>query len=528
MSASASKKKRKELVEQGLSPKDIELKTAKEQKQKTLKNVLIVALAILVCAAAVIGVISLVNRPDYDTKAAVATVGDEKITVPVYNIFYGSNASYLYSNGGYSYFIQPNTPISKQNNIFGEGTMEDAFKSSAASSIQTAYNFYIEAKKNEYKLTDEQKKAISDELDAMDTVAANYGFSSANRFLAANYGKGCTMDDYETYLTVNAYYQGYVDQLREEFKPSAEELQKTYDEDHSAFDLVSFTYETTNAKSETLPADDSKSGEQSADAPEGETSATATPTTTVYTDEAKAEAKKTAEGYLTEMPEDAPTGTYGKSDIETRFSEEIANWLFEDARKEGDTKVFAMNDEETSFCTFRFDSRDDNNYFRVNANILTITKDSKDDTQAADTDQAKTEDSKTETQTAEQKRDALLAAIKDGMSDEDFNKAVTDLKYQVSTTSVTHSYSVQEIKDWLYDAARKPGDLLTSYENDTTYYVVRYVSTDTESYRDDLIKQDLWSKMTTAIAEANTIVLDEELLKHANTDLSFRSATQES
>jgi len=34
--------------------------------------------------------------------------------------------------------------------------------------------------------------------------------------------------------------------------------------------------------------------------------------------------------------------------------------------------------------------------------------------------------------------------------------------------------------------------------------------------------------MTTAIAEANTIVLDEELLKHANTDLSFRSATQES
>ena len=29
MSASASKKKRKELVEQGLSPKDIELKTAR-------------------------------------------------------------------------------------------------------------------------------------------------------------------------------------------------------------------------------------------------------------------------------------------------------------------------------------------------------------------------------------------------------------------------------------------------------------------------------------------------------------------
>ena len=44
MSASASKKKRKELEEQGLSPRAIAEKKAKEQKQKTLRNVLIVVL----------------------------------------------------------------------------------------------------------------------------------------------------------------------------------------------------------------------------------------------------------------------------------------------------------------------------------------------------------------------------------------------------------------------------------------------------------------------------------------------------
>ena len=76
MSASASKKRRKELELQGLSTKDIAAKEEKEQRSKLLRNGLIVALVVAVCVAAVFAVISLVNRPSYDTKAAAATVGD--------------------------------------------------------------------------------------------------------------------------------------------------------------------------------------------------------------------------------------------------------------------------------------------------------------------------------------------------------------------------------------------------------------------------------------------------------------------
>ena len=98
MSASASKKKRKELEEQGLSAKDLAAQKEREKKNKTLRNILIVALAILVCAAAVFAVISLVNRPSYDTKATVATVGSKKISVPVYDYFYNNTVSQLYTN----------------------------------------------------------------------------------------------------------------------------------------------------------------------------------------------------------------------------------------------------------------------------------------------------------------------------------------------------------------------------------------------------------------------------------------------
>ena len=53
MSASASKKKRKELEQQGLSAKNVAVQTANQQKKQTFRNVLVVLLAIFICAAAV-------------------------------------------------------------------------------------------------------------------------------------------------------------------------------------------------------------------------------------------------------------------------------------------------------------------------------------------------------------------------------------------------------------------------------------------------------------------------------------------
>ena len=513
MSASASKKKRKELDEQGLSPRAIAEKKAKEQKQKLLRNILIVVLSVVVALGAIFAVIALVNRPtppSYDTKAAVATVGEETITVPVYDIFYNTNATQLY-NYGYSYFIQTGTPISQQNNVFGEGTMEEFFKESAANAIQTAYNYYIQAKQAGFQLDADQKKAIDDEIDAIKTAASNYGYSNVNKFLGLYYGEGVTLDDYKTYLEVSACYSGYYNKLQEEFAPTAEDLQAAYDKDPGAFDLVSFTYMSTTAESTTVPAADS----EPADGTEDSEADTTAPTTTVYTDAAKADAKEKAEGYVTEMPEDASTVNYNKTNVTSYFNEEVANWLFDAERKEGDAKVFTMDDDGTSFRTIRFDGRDTNEYCRVNANILTITKDKED------------AELKEGEQTSKEKFDALVAAAQAGMTDEAFNEAVTALGYTVNNSSVTHTYSIEEIRTWLYDASRKAGDVLTSYETDTTYYVVRYVSTDEETYRDSLIKDSLWTEKTDAMATLNEIKFVEDMMQYANTDLTFNSTSSE-
>ena len=79
MSASASKKKRKDLDEQGLSPKAIEARTKKEQQSRKLRSILSVVLTIAALAAVLTLVVKYVNKelntPSYDVSAAIATVG---------------------------------------------------------------------------------------------------------------------------------------------------------------------------------------------------------------------------------------------------------------------------------------------------------------------------------------------------------------------------------------------------------------------------------------------------------------------
>lgn len=507
MSASASKRKRKELDEQGLSPKTVAEKKAQEKKSKMLKNLLIVALVVVVAVAAVFGVISLVNAPSYDTSAAVATVGSEKVSVPVYDCFYNLNASNFYNN--YSFLIQTGTPLSQQNSFFGDGTMEDYLIETTNTSLQEVLNVVAKARENNFQLNDEQKAAVKEALAGAEAEAKAYGFTSTDKYMRARFGEGCSLDSYEDYLNLYMLFSGYAAKLSEDFQPSAEDLKAAYEKDPDAYDLVDFTYIAVNAESTPVESEEKEEGDNT----DATASTESTPKATTYTDEAKEAARKQADAYMEEMPPTSTTVSYNKSTANSYLSEEIGTWLFDAARKEGDAKVFARNEENTAFFTVRFNRRDNNDYALVNANIISIAKD--------------TAEVKEGEQSAQQKRDALLEVVKEGMSDEDFSAAVTKLSYSGSATSVTKNYTVEEIRDYLFDESRKAGDL-KSFETDTTYYVVRYVSTEEESYRDTLVKNALWSDYYEAIVEANAIQINEDLLKHANTDLTFNANTSES
>lgn len=513
MSASASKKRRKELELQGLSAKDIAVKEEKEQRSKLLRNGLIVALVVAVCVAAVFAVISLVNRPSYDTKAAAATVGDEKITVPMYDYFYNLTASNFYSS--YSFLFEAGKPLSEQSSFLSEGTMEDYLKDTTNSTLQEIFNVYAKAKADEYKLSDEDKASMETALENLENEASSYGFPNLDKYLRARFGEGCDEDSYKEYMKVFLTYSGFATKLQEDFAPTAEELDEAYNKDTSAYDLVRFTYKGVAAEStpveQEAPADDSDDQDSTDPTAAPETTEAPQTTETVYTDEAKAAAKEEAEHYLTEMPEDATTVTYNKSSASS-LNEEIAEWLFEEGRQEGDVKVFAKNEDESYFYAVRFEARDTNDYYPINATIISITKDAED------------AEVKEGEQTAEEKYEALKNAVKDGMTDEEFNTAVTALGYSGDTSAYTRTYSIEQIRDFLFDESRKAGDV-TTVETDTIYYVVRYASVAEDTYRDTMVKNTLWSEFYKAIATANTIEVDEEMLKNAYTDLTFNASS---
>ena len=510
MSASASKRKRKELEGQGLSAKNLVVEREKDVRKKKTRNVLVIILAAVICIAAVVAVIKLVNRPSYDTNAAAVTVGDEKISVPIYNYFYSTTASNFQSY--YSQYIQTGVPLSEQSNLFGDGSMEDFLIEQTNTSLQEVLNVVAEAKKNGYSITEEDKTQIEAYVKELETAAEqnNYG---TERYIRARFGEGCNLDNYREYLELVAIYSGYAQKLTEDFKPTAEELAAEYQKDTTAYDLVSFTYATVTAESSTVENDKGLTPVNATD-PTASTEPTTAPTT--YTDEAKAAAKEKAEDYVKEMPEDAQTVNYSMSYVTSLFTEEIAKWLFDDARKEGDVKVFARNEAGTYYYTIRFDGRDTNDYCLVDASFVTITK---------DTEDAKIEEGQ---KTASEKHDALLAAIHDGMTDEEFKKAVEGLGLTINNSTLTRTYSIKEIREFLYDSSRKAGDLLTSYEDDTTYYVARYVSRAEETYRDQMVKSTLWNEYYSNLSSANKLTVDANMMQYANTDLVFYQNTQSS
>ncbi len=494
MSASASKKKRKELNEQGLSVKEVALQQEKEKKAKTTRNTIIFIAVILLCVACIIFLLkTLADKkyaPEYDVSKPVATVGDETISVPVYNFFYSMSATNFYNS--YSFMIQSGKSFSEQS--LGDGTLEDLMINNVKGSLEDVYNIYAKAKEEGYELTDEEKQTIDQAIDTVKEEAKNYGYSNVDHYMSERFGRGCDLDSYEEFLTVYTTYIGFLNKKQTEFTPSAEELSAKYTEDPSAFDFVTFTYATTAAEAEKKDEDDKDSDP-------------------VYTDEAKAKAKETAEGYKEEMPEKASTVTYQKTSVESYVTKEIADWLFDSARKEGDAEVFAKDETNTTYYTVRFDGRDDNDYRLANAYVISIAK--------------TTGEVKEGEVSADEKLSKLMDGITAEMSDDEFTKLATDNGLTANKNTYPRTSSIEGLADFLYDGSRKAGDF-TKLENDTTYYVVRFVGLEEDTYRDTLIKQSMWNEYLTEISSTNEIQIDEDQLKNANTDLMFTSQSSES
>ena len=150
MSASASKKKRKELEDQGLDAKTTSAKKSSEKKKKTIRTVVIFALVVVVAIAGIIALLKYLEArryaPEYDVSKPVATVGEEKVSVPVYNLFYSTVANNFANTWGQYGLIQSGVPFREQSFLSESQTVEDYLIGTTNSTLQEVCNVYAKAK----------------------------------------------------------------------------------------------------------------------------------------------------------------------------------------------------------------------------------------------------------------------------------------------------------------------------------------------------------------------------------------------
>ena len=497
MSASASKKKRRDF-----DPAQENLVKKADKKPATGKKIVIGLVAALVAVALIITVGVLVKREDYQVKYDITkpamTVGDYEVSVPMFNFFYTSLLNNYLNSGYMSYgLIQQGTPLSQQTylgSLSGEEgpTWEEQLITETKTQITNTVNMYLAAKEAGYTLTEDDKTAIEDSVKSIKSSAKANGYNffglTVNWFIADYFGSGCNLDNYREFAELTQTGAGFAEKKDAEFDPSDDEIAAEYAENPNDYDLVTYALLTFNATS---------------DGTDEEGTAT-------YSDDALAAVKADAEAAVKAFDgETATVATKGYSSVVSSTNEDAAIWLFNTA-KEGDVKSFASEDKKTYYVV-RYDGREYNDYCRISADVISFAYD------AEGTEPEKG------TLSAAEKYSKLCDGVKSGISTEDFAAQAEKLELTVSARAVDRYAMNEQITSFLYDSARKDGDILTLADDaSSTYYVIRFTAAEEDTYQKQLVRSALHDAASQAwtdeVYAANTAVEDDTAIANAYTD----------
>ena len=460
MSASREKNKRKELAQSGIQDDQ----SQKKGMSKGGKTALTVVIAVIVVATIVF--FSLLSTGFFAKHTTAATVGGHKLTPAMVN-YYANDAytNFSSSYGTYaSMFFDTNTPLSKQYvDADKQQSWYDYFVEQGLQTAAKSYAVYDEAIANGFTLTEEQESALQTQLSTLNSYAALYGYNNTDAFLVARFGAGSSLKSYEQFLRVSTVAQYYASSLNEARTYTTEQIDAEYTENANNYDGVTYrsfyfaksSYATENESGEELTEEQQK--EQSA-LQMAAAKADADAMLAEISDE-----QSFAEQALAYAPEDSKsdyeddTATLSSDKLYSACPSDIAEWLFDTARAEGDTDCI---EGESGYYVVYFISRDTHDEITKNVrHILIPVSDSTDEELVA----------------SAQSKDLLEAGT-----------ASEATKYE----SVYPGQMVESFENWCYDESRQPGDTGIV---DSTYgsHIMFFCGNSEKTYRDVLVENAL-------------------------------------
>lgn len=463
-------KEQKEQTEQKVMTKyDRKVQKRKEEKEKEKKEeristtVGIVFLVALVCLVA-----SFPIRTYLATHETYVVINGEEVNKVEFDYAYNtSKNNYITQYGSYLSYFGLDTSKDLSTQMYSDTlTWQDYFEQNAVESLKQNKALMAEAKAAgfTYDTTDEYNTF----KETIKTSAAAAGVSD-KEYVRSIYGSYATMGRIEEYvkndMVMNAYYQ----KLQEDNAPGDDEIQSYYEENKATYDSVDYRLTTIEADLPTEPTELADPVEETAadttGTTDGTTAADSTQDTAYQPSDAEiAKAMDDAKVLADDAEQTvAKDGEAHENEKKSSVNYMISDWLFDDARKAGDTTVIT-NDNSHCYYVVAFEKRYLDETPSADVRVIIPTED----------------------KTGEE----ILEEWKNGAATED-SFAELCKKYTQDTSAVengglfeqvTKTGMTEELSNWIFDSSRQAGDTVAITVSDTTY-VLYYIGQDQPEWK---------------------------------------------
>lgn len=278
----------------------------------------------------------------------VGTMGNVKLTNGQLQVFYWMNVyEYLEQNSYYAMYsgLDYAEPLDQQTCTEIGGTWQQYFLKQAVSEWQHYQALALVAEAEGFQLSDAVREELSNLRATMTQTALDEGISSLNALVQADFGPGCSFEDYENYMRI--YYTGfsYLSSQLDALNVSNDELEKYYEAHSAALETQGIRKENgdvMDVRHILIGVEGGKEDEN------GEM---------IYTDAEWEACRQEAQRILDEWLKNDPTeetfsqyavlysmdegsnangGLYTSLDESSGFVEEFVDWYMDDSRKAGD------------------------------------------------------------------------------------------------------------------------------------------------------------------------------------------------
>ena len=457
----------KEQTEQKVMTKyDRKVQKRKEEKEKEKKEERIsTAIGIVVLVALVCLVASFPIRTYLATHETYVVVNGEAVNKVEFDYQYNlTKNNYITQYGSYLTYFGLDTSKDLSTQMYSDTlTWQDYFEQNAVESLKQNKALMAEAKAAgfTYDTTDEYNTF----KETIKTSAASAGISE-KEYVRSIYGSYATMGRIEEYvkndMVMNAYYQ----KLQEDNAPSDDEIQSYYEENKATYDSVDYRLTTIEADLPTEPTELADPVEETAAGTTDGTAATDSTQDTAYqpSDAEIAKAMEDAKVLADDAEKTvAKDGEAHENEKKSSVNYLISDWLFDDARKAGDTTVIT-NDNSHCYYAVAFEKRYLDETPSADVRVIIPTED----------------------KTGEE----ILEEWKSGAATED-SFAELCKKYTQDTSAVengglfeqvTKTGMTEELSNWIFDNSRQAGDTVAITVSDTAY-VLYYIGQDQPEWK---------------------------------------------